>query len=71
MSPFKELKAMGFWGFTRDKVAKRRPFKACATALPETLFSVTEPFTSLTSNSPSTPVITMSPLFTALSLSEV
>src|SRR6476661_6965481 len=60
MLPFKELKAMAFWGFTREKVTKTRPFKACATALPETLFNVTEPFTSLTSNSPSTPVTTMS-----------
>ena len=42
-----------------------------ATALPEMLFKVTEPFTSSTSSSPSTPFTTMSPSFTARSLSEV
>src|SRR5712664_1672737 len=71
MFPFNELKAMAFCGSTFVNVAFKCPFKACATALPETLFSVTEPFTSSTSNSPSTPVTTMSPSFTALTCSEV
>src|SRR5216684_658323 len=69
MFPFNELKAMAFCGSTFVNVAFKCPFKACATALPETLFSVTEPFTSSTSRSPSTPVTTMSPSFTARSFS--
>ncbi len=62
---------MAFCGSTFVNVAFKCPFKACATALPETLFSVTEPFTSSTSRSPSTPVTTMSPSFTARSFSAV
>src|SRR5437667_101171 len=40
MSPFKELKAMGFWGFTREKVAKRRRFAVAGAGLDDNFFAV-------------------------------
>ena len=71
ISPFSELNAIDFCGLILLKVTSNFPFSACATALPEILFSVTEPFTSSTSMSPFTPVTTMSPSFTARRFSDV
>ena len=55
----------------RVKVTSRWPLSAWATALPAMLLSVTEPLTSSMSSSPSTPVTTMSPSFTARRCREV
>src|SRR5215472_4617717 len=71
ISPFSELKAMALPGLTRLKVTRSFPFRAWATALPEMFVSVTLPFTSLTSSSPSTPLTTILPLLTVLSESDV